>query len=182
MPIAKKVRDMMVPVEDYALVKEDQPLRDAVMTLRKVYCQVEDGKCTEAGHRTALVIDDRNDLVGILDFKGILAVLVPEIAGGLSAKLEALGVTIAYAQADAVDLDEARAGFRARVLRNAETPVRDVMLKLRGAISADADLMDALKLMYRNKIVVLPVFDGEKLVGVLRDSDLFLEVVGIFVE
>jgi CBS domain-containing protein len=182
MPIAKKVRDMMVPVEDYALVKEDQPLRDAVMTLRKVYCQVEDGKCTEAGHRTALVIDDRSDLVGILDFKGILAVLVPEIAGGLSARLEALGVTIAYAQADAVDLDEARAGFRARVIRNAETPVRDVMLKLRGTISADADLMDALKLMYRNKIVVLPVFDGEKLVGVLRDSDLFLAVAGVFVE
>jgi CBS domain-containing protein len=182
MPIAKKVRDMMIPVEDYALVKEDQPLRDAVMTLRKVYCQVEGGKCTEAGHRTALVVNRNGELVGILDFKSILAVLVPEIAGRVNAKLEALGVTIAYAQADALDLDEARAGFRARVLKNAETPVRDVMLKLRGAMSADADLMDALRLMYLNKIVVLPVFDRGKLVGVLRDSDLFLAFAGVLVE
>jgi CBS domain-containing protein len=182
MPIAKKVRDIMVPISDYALVKEDQPLRDAVLTLQKVYCEVEDGACTEAGHRTVLVMNERGDLVGILSFSAILAILIPEISGGLSAKVEALGVTIAFAQADALDLDEARAGFRARVLRNAETPVKHAMLKLRGTISADADLLEGLKLMYQNKLVVLPVFEGDKLVGVLRDSDLFLAVASILSE
>lgn len=182
MPITKKVRDVMIPIEDYSMVREDQPLKDAVMKLRKVYCQIEDGACTEAGHRTALVVDARGELVGILDFKSILAVLVPEIAGGVTAKLETLGVTMAFAEADALDMDEARAGFRARVLRNAETRVKDVMLNLRGTIHADLDLMDGLKLMYQNKVVVLPVFRDSELVGVLRDSDLFLAVASVFAE
>jgi CBS domain-containing protein len=182
MPIQSRVWDFMVPVKDYATVSEDQPLSEAVLTLRRVYCQVEDGTCTEAGHRTALVLDAKGTLVGILDFKSILAVLVPEIAGGVSARLESLGVTVTFAEADVLDIDETRAAFRARVLRNAQTRVKDVMLKLRGTIAADSDLMDALKLMYKNRIVVLPVFRDSELVGVLRDSDLFLAVASVFSE
>jgi CBS domain-containing protein len=182
MPITKKVRDLLVPISEYAVTTMDKPLREAVPALRKLYCQVEDGKCTEAGHRTILVLDNAGKLVGILDFKSILKVLIPEIAGGLTAKLEALGVSIAFAQAGTADLDEARLSFRARVLKNAETQVGEIMLKIRGTIQADADLMEALKLIYANKITVLPVYDGDKIIGVLRDSDLFLTVADILME
>ncbi|HMK33673.1 MAG TPA: CBS domain-containing protein [Desulfomonilaceae bacterium] len=182
MPIAMKVRDLLVPLSEYAVTTVDKPLKEAIPALRKLYCQVEDGKCTEAGHRTILVLDNAGRLVGILDFKSILKVLIPEIAGGLTARLEALGVSIAFAQADTPDLDEARISFRARVLKNAETRVADVMLKIKGTISADADLLEALKSLYNNKITVLPVYDGHELVGVLRDSDLFLVVSDILRE
>jgi len=182
MPITKKVRDLLVPISEYAVTTLDKPLKEAVPALRKLYCEVEDGKCTEAGHRTILVLDHAGKLVGILDFKSILKVLIPEIAGGLTAKLEALGVSIAFAQAGTADLDEARLGFRARVLKNSETQVGEIMLKIRGTIQADADLMDALKVIYTNKITVLPVYDGDRLVGVLRDSDLFLTVADILME
>jgi CBS domain-containing protein len=182
MPIKKKVRDFLVPLSAYAVTTVDKDLAEAVQALRKVYCEVEDGKCTEAGHRTILVLDNAGKLVGILDFKSILKILMPEIAGGISARLEALGVSIAFAQADTPDLDEVLISFRARVIKNAETRVSDVMLKLRGVIDADADLLDALKLIYNNKITVLPVFEGSKLVGVIRDSDLFLAVAEILAE
>jgi CBS domain-containing protein len=182
MPITKKARDLLVPISEYAVTTADKPLKQAVPALRKLYCQVEDGKCTEAGHRSILVLDHSGNLVGILDFKSILKVLIPEIAGGLTAKLEALGVSIAFAQAGTADLDEARLSFRARVLKNAETQVGEIMLKIQGIIQADADLMEALKLIYTNKITVLPVYDGDKLIGVLRDSDLFLTVADILME
>lgn len=182
MPIALKVRDLLVPLAEYAVTTVDKPLREAIPRLWKLYCQVEEGQCTEAGHRNILVLDGSGKLVGIMDFRSILRVLIPEIAGGLSAKLEALGVSIAFAQAGAVDLDEARSSFRARVLKNADTPVSEVMLKIRGTIAAEADLMEALKTLYRNKVSVLPVYDGDKLVGVLRESDLFLTVAGILAE
>ena len=120
--------------------------------------------------------------MGILDFKSILAVLIPEIAGGLTAKLEALGVSVAFAQAGSANLDEARMGFRARVIKNAETKVGDVMLKIRGVIKADASLMEALKTICKNKITVVPVYEGDRLVGVLRDSDLFLAVADVLME
>lgn len=182
MPITKKVRDLLVPLNEYAVTTPERTLREAVPTLRKLYCEVEEGKCTEAGHRNILVIDDSGELVGILDFKSILRVLIPEIAGGLTARLEALGVSMAFAQADATSLDEARLSFRARVIKNAETKVADAMLKIKGTIHADADLMEALTLLYMNKITVLPVYDGDKVVGVLRESDIFLTVAEILME
>jgi CBS domain-containing protein len=182
MPITKKVKDLLVPLNEYATTTEDKSLRDAVPVLRQLYCEVEEGRCTQAGHRNILVLDDSGNLVGILSFRSILAVLIPEVAGGISARLEALGVSIAFAQANSPNLDEARATFRARVIRNAETKVKDVMLKVRGTIDVNADLMDAIKLMYRNKITVIPVYDGEKLIGVLRESDLFLFIAEILAE
>lgn len=174
MPTQLKARDLMVPLQEYATTRADKTLREAIPVLRKLYCQLEEGKCTQAGHRNILVLDANDELIGILSFRSILQVLVPEVAGGLTSRLESLGVTIAFAQADSPNLDEARASFQARVIKNAQTKVRDIMLKVRGTIDADAELMDALKLMYRNKISVIPVYEEKKLIGVLRESDMFL--------
>ncbi len=179
MPLTTLVKDIMVPIENYAVIREDDSLKDAVATLRTVYCEIEAGVCTEAGHRACLVLDSAGKLVGVMDFRCILRVLIPEIAGGLSEKLRSLGVSITFAEGDASALDESQAGFEARVVKNAETPVRDVMFKVKGYVDADADIMAALKMMYANRIVILPVFNGDKLVGVVRDSDLFLQVANV---
>ena len=164
----------MIPLENYPTVDPDNTLQEAALSLRTSYCELDRGICTEAGHRTVLVVDKNQKLVGILDFGSFLKVLIPEVAGGLTRKLEAIGVSIAFAQADAPDLDEAVLGFRARVRKNAKTKVRDIMLKIRGTIDVDDSLMEALKKIFRNKITKLPVYDGDKLVGVIRDTDLFL--------
>lgn len=178
----KKVKDLMIPISDYAVTSPEKTLKDAVLEMRKIYCEVETGSCTEAGHRTSMVLDSDGKLVGILDFQSILKVLIPEIAGGLSKKLEALSVSVAFAEAGAADLDEARAGFKKRVLKNTETKVVDIMLKVRGKIDCDASLLDALKMMHRNKIMVIPVFEKDKIIGVLRDSDLFLATASVLTE
>ena len=81
MPLVTKVRDLMIPLSDYAVVNVNDALGEAALCLRKVYCEAQTGSCTEAGHRSALVLDDKKDLVGILDFKSILRVFIPEIAG-----------------------------------------------------------------------------------------------------
>jgi CBS domain-containing protein len=172
----------MIPLENYSSVFPEATLREAALALRTSHCELETGMCTEAGPRTVLVADENSNLLGILDFNSFLETLIPEIAGGLSAKLSALGVSIAFAQADAADLDESRLGFRARVIKNAETKVKNIMLKIRGTIDADASLMDGLKKIYRNKITVLPVYEKDKLVGVIRDTDLFLAVADILSE
>ncbi len=179
----KHVKELMIPINKYAVTHVDKPLREAAIEMRTVFCEVETGKCTEAGHRTSLVLDENEKLVGILDFQSILKVLIPEIAGSLSQKLQALGVSIAFAEGDAPHLDESNERLKARVKKNAETRVGEIMLKLRGKnATTDMTLVDALKLMHRNKVTVLPVFDGDKLMGVLRDSDLFLATASILSE
>ena len=174
-----KVIDRMIPANNYSMVTKDATLREAALALRGSFCELDTGMCTETGPRTVLVVDDNENLVGILDFRSILGTLIPEIAGGLSEKLAAVSASMTFAEADAPSLDESNLGFNARVLKNSETKVSDIMLKIRGTISADASLMDALKMIFRKKITVLPVCDGEKLVGVLRDTDLFLAVADI---
>ena len=89
---------------------------------------------------------------------------------------------MAFAEADAHDMDSSKHGFSSRVRQNAQTRVGDIMLKIRGSISADESFIDALKMIYRNKVTVLPVFEGDKLLGVLRDSDLFLAAANILME
>ena len=37
MPITKKVRDLLVPISEYAVTTMDKPLREAVPALRKLY-------------------------------------------------------------------------------------------------------------------------------------------------
>jgi CBS domain-containing protein len=182
MLLKQKVRDRMIPIGNYPTVLPDVTLKEATLSLRTSFCELETGMCTEAGPRTVLIVDNAGKVIGILDFKSFLETMIPEIAGGLSAKLSALGVSIAFAQADAEALDESRLGFRARVIKNAEAKVRDIMLKVRGTIDADARLIDGMKQMFRNKIIVLPVYEGDKLVGVLRDTDLFLAVADVLEE
>ncbi|MBT8359677.1 MAG: CBS domain-containing protein [Desulfobacterales bacterium] len=183
MPLKRKVHDIMVPLADYATTAPEKLLKDAVLEMRKIYCEVETGECTEAGHRTSLVLNDSGTLIGIIDFRVILKTLIPEIAGGIGEKLSAIGVSIAFAEADVPDLDESEASFRERVIKFSETKVEDMMLKIRGkGIQAEDRLIDALKTMYRLKVMVLPVYDGEELVGVLRDSDLFLATANILTD
>lgn len=172
----EKVSDRMIPIQNYSTVSRQATLKEAALSLKASYCRLDGGMCAETGPRTILVLDEKGRLAGILDFRSFLRTLIPEIAGGLSKRLEAVGVSIAFAQAGASELDESRLGFNARVVKNAEVKVGDIMLKIRGTIRADSSLMDALKEIYRNKITVLPVYEGEKLVGVLRDTDLFLAV------
>ena len=85
-----KINERMIPIKNYATVSADASLREAALSLRTSYCELEEGMCTEAGPRTALVLDRNTKLVGILDFRCFLEALIPEITGGLSAKLAAL--------------------------------------------------------------------------------------------
>ena len=52
--------------------------------------------------------------------------------------------------------------------------VKDIMLKVEGAIDADASLEEGLQTIVQKKVSILPVYDGEKAVGLIRDTDIFL--------
>jgi len=54
--------------------------------------------------------------------------------------------------------------------------VKDIMLKVKGTIDADASLEEGLRTIVQNKISVLPVYDGDKAVGLIRDTDIFLAI------
>jgi CBS domain-containing protein len=162
----KTVQDIMIPIENYTVIAIDKSLREAIIAMRKVYCEVETGRCTEAGHRASLVINEYGQLSGIIDFRTILEALIPNIAEQFADKLTSHGV----------------ASFMERILKEAEVIVGDIMLDIRDSLNVGDDLLEAIKVMHRNKATVLPVYKAAKLVGVLRDSDLFLAVASVFTD
>lgn len=54
-----------------------------------------------------------------------------------------------------------------------KTVVADVMIKDVKTVAPDAELEDGIYLMRQNKINVLPVLEGEKLVGIITNNDIF---------
>lgn len=175
MKVSQKISDIMIPLSNAATATTDVPLSQAIRVLRKLYCEVEEGKCTEAGFRTIVVLDRNQQIAGILDFQSIIKVLIPE-TGSLSAKARAVWESLGAVDTKSHSLDEAKLGLRARIMKNAEKPVGDVMLKIRGTVNADADVLEALMVLCKNKVTVLPVYEDGQPVGIVRDSDLFLKI------
>ena len=140
--------------------------KEEIIDMRKVYCEVKTGRCTEAGHRTSLVINEFGHLVGIIDFPTVLRALIPGFFERFTEDHAAHG----------------QVGFKERVLMNAEVEVGDIMLKSRGSIKVGDNLLEAVKVMLKSKVTVLPVYEGGTLVGVLRDSDLFLATASILTD
>lgn len=131
----------MIPIENYAVIAPDATLREAALSLKTSFCELDGGMRTIAGPRAVLVTDKNDKLRGILDFMCFLENYYPQI-GGLPEKLE----------------------------------VKDIMLKVKGFIDADASLEEGLRTIVQNKISVLPVYDGDKAVGLIRDTDIFLAI------
>ena len=141
MPLKQPIKERMIPIQNYATIAPDATLREAALSLRQSFFELDGGMRTVAGPRVVLVKDEDEKLRGILDFKSFLKNYFPQI-GGLGKKIV----------------------------------VKDIMHKVKGAIDASASVEEGLTTMIQNKISVLPVYDGEIAVGVVRDTDIFLAI------
>jgi CBS domain-containing protein len=56
--------------------------------------------------------------------------------------------------------------------------VKDIMLKVkvRGTIDADASLEEGFRTIVQKKISILPVYEDDKAIGLIRDTDIFLAI------
>ena len=141
MSLKQPIKERMIPIQNYATITPEATLREAALSLRQSFFELDGGMRTVAGPRVVLVKDEDDKLLGILDFKSFLKNYFPQI-GGLGKKIM----------------------------------VKDIMLKVKGAIDASASVEEGLTEMIQNKISVLPVYDDEIAVGVVRDTDIFLAI------
>ena len=141
MPLDQIIEERMIPIKNYATITPDATLREAALSLRKSFFELDGGMRTVAGPRAVLVTDEDEKLLGILDFKSFLKNYFPQI-GGLGQKIM----------------------------------VKDIMLKVKGAIDVSATVEEGLTAIVQKKISILPVYDGDKAVGIVRDTDIFLAI------
>jgi CBS domain-containing protein len=166
MPYQKKVAELMIALEDYPHVPYWFTLRQAMAIVREAAIKFEG----TFEPRSVLVFDEKYHLLGILTLRDILRGLAPKSLKGVAGKVQA-----------ALDLDGALTDLEAdlsgqRVKEAAETAVSEVMSSIEITVDAGDSLAKALFLMIKEDLARMPVMRDQKVVGIVRLSDLFQEI------
>lgn len=172
----RRVRDLMVPLAEFSRIRQDRPVAEAVEILAQSFAKAAAASLlAETVHRTVLVLDPRGSVVGVLSFQDLLRALQPPY---LRRALEK-----PYPP-EAVALEPpSHAGmFTVMVQEVLKRPVRELMSAVPPLIDSEANLMEAAARMLVLRAPRLLVMEGEKPVGVVREQDLFFEIVRILRE
>ncbi|MBN1105974.1 MAG: CBS domain-containing protein, partial [Deltaproteobacteria bacterium] len=164
----KVVEDIMIPVDDYTTVREHQRVKEAISALRETFSpKVSTSRIMETGHRSILVFDDQGAVVGILAITDLLEAIMP---GYLSAPKPSTAQSIQYSPMFWGGM------FTREVQALSSKTVRDIMSPAPGTIDAAANLMEAAFAMVYEKERRLAAVKNRKVVGIVREQDLFFEI------
>ena len=173
-----KVNELMVPLSEYATVSEDATLHEAVLALEKAQEKFED-KHTRYRHRAILILDKDQKVVGKLSQLDVLKALEPKYRDMLEGK------------------GSHRFGFSKKFMQSMlqeyhlfANPLEDICRKAGGKnvkefmytpeegeyVEEDASLDQAIHQLVLGHHQSLLVTRDEKIVGVLRLTDVFAAV------
>lgn len=169
------VKDLMVPLSEYATVPIGSTLFEAVLALEKAQ---EEFDHTRYKHRGILILNEDNNVVGKLSHLHALAALEPKKESNRFQELGQFGFSTQYIRA-----------LRKKRRRKA-APLKDlcqkaVALKVEDSmhITAEDEFIDheatldmAIHQLVQEKLLSLMVTKDGKTIGILRLADVFAAV------
>jgi CBS domain-containing protein len=177
-----KVKDLMVPLKEYATVSVEATLLEAVLSLEKAQMTLDPSRYK---HRAILVLNESGNVVSKITMKDILSALEPNYG-----KIEGIGVLersgyspdmIQSMLADHALWTEPLQFFGERA---ANLKVSDFIQAPSECeyIDGDATLREVI-----HRLIVCPYFSllvtsGDAVVGIVRLSDVFEKICGIIKE
>jgi CBS domain-containing protein len=171
-----QVKDLMIPLTEYATVDEDATLFDAVMALEKAQLAFDHSRYQ---HRAILILDKEGKVVGKLSQIDVLRALEPK-----------------YAEMQGSD-GLARYGFSKKFMKSMliqyhlwESPLKDICRKAGEKrvmdfmysptegeyVSVEATLDEAIHQLVLGQHQSLLVTQDDEIVGILRLTDVFAAV------
>ena len=185
--MGKTVKDVMNPIEEYDKIDVDAPLCDALAILKRNHEKLKSGDPARL-HKTLLVTDASNKIVGKFSIYDLTRGLVPESAKTpeVTRALYARLSSRALAVADEVgELQERfkwiENTFFDLVKQEAKKKVRDIMSPFQAVLKEDDKMNEAIWILFKEGVrQQLVTRDGEP-VGVVNLMCVFrvlLETVG----
>lgn len=169
----KKVRDIMIHIDDYSKVSEDDTVADAVTNLMESFNKfISSGRLMETGHRSLLVYDRSHKVVGILSIMDLIKALRPAY---LSAAKPSMADSMQYSAMFWEGL------FTTQAKNLAKQKVGDIMSDRPPAVEQDTNLMEVANLMFASQVRRMVVSDGDKIIGVVREQEIFFEIANIII-
>lgn len=163
MPLSTTIREIYIRLAEYPNIRDTASLKDAFAVLQSAYST---GKL----YRHILVLDGRDQLVGLLGIHDLLHGLFPDyLRAGEHQRFEGAqpdfpALTLIWQETCATQCKEA-----------ARNPVKGFMGAVPPAVKPGDPVTLAAYLMVTHKSGVLPVVDGGRVVGVVRIIDVFNE-------
>jgi FixJ family two-component response regulator len=170
----KRARDIMIPLEDYTSISVESTVREAIEALKRSYESfLSTGKVMECGHRSILIFDAKGRLSGILSILDLIKALRPAY---LTAPKPSMADSLRYSPMfwSGLFTTQAKALFGKKVGTIMSGPPL--------TIEEDANLMEIAEMMVTEKARRLAVTRKGKVVGVVREQELFFEISRIVSE
>lgn len=170
MPL-ERARDIMTPLDQYAVVDESATIVEALEELERAQGLVPEGR---APHRAVLVRGANGEIVGKLGHHGFLAALEPRyLEGRKSQTISRQGYPEEFFHSMLEQMPLWQDNFDTYVRRAMRTKVTEVMHPISEDIDIDAPIGEVIHQIITCGALSLLVTERGKAVGMLRLSDLF---------
>ncbi len=163
----KNAGDIMIHVEDYTTITGDKTIREAIQQLLNSFeGLIASGSIMETGHRSILVFDSKGDLAGILSIQDLIEAVRPAY---LRTSFPSTAGTIRYSNIFWSGL------FTTQTKVMGDKRVEEVMSESPPSVDISTNLMELTDLMHQEQIRRVVVTRKGKVVGVVREQELFLK-------
>jgi CBS domain-containing protein len=170
----KYVIDIMLPIDEYAVVSENETLYEAFIALEEAQ------KKRPAGlqkHRAVLVKNKQNDIVGKLGHLGFLKSLEPGYKNiGELDIISKAGLTKEFITSMMKNFELLQDNWDDIRTRTKTIKMKEVMRPMTEQVDVNETINEAIHKIIMWQILSCLVTKGGKVVGILRLSDLFDEV------
>jgi len=161
MPNEKKVKDLMIPLEDYPHIPYWFSLRQAMAIVREAAIKFEG----QFEPRAVLVFDEKYQLMGILTLRDIIKGLEPRFLHETALVKADPNLAVMIGDLFGPGLKEA-----------SQKPVSEVMSPIKVTIQGNDPLAKAIAVMIQERVGLMPMIQDNKVAGMIRLSDLFKEI------
>jgi len=158
---AKRVKELMIPLEDYPHIPYWFTLRQAMAIVREAAIKFEGS----FEPRAVLVFDEKYQLMGILTLRDIIKGLEPRFMHETALVKSDPNLTVLMGDLFGPGMREA-----------SQKPVSEVMSPIKITVQGSDPIAKALFLMIKEGVGVMPVIQDSKVAGMIRLSDLFKEI------
>ena len=171
---SKRVKDVMLSLSEYAVVREDATFQEALCALAKAQQELPPGR---QPHRAVLVVNQDGKIVGKAGQLGFLKALEPKYGTlGDLGTLSRAGLSREFVSSIMENLRFWQDSISTNCERASSTKIRDFMTPVTECIDEDAPLTEAIHRIVVGQTLSILVTRGGEVVGILRLSDLFAEI------
>ncbi len=171
-------RDVMLPPTSYPNCRLSCTIREAIVALSASAVRLDDGHITVP--RYVLVLDDNDELRGIVSRRELLKGLIPHlrIARESEAHIRRL---VPFGGGTPSDLFIRWTSlFSPAALEASRHSISTIMAPIRGTVQVDDSLSTVISTMLHHGVDLVPVLEGRRVAGVVLMTNIF-DIVAQFV-